>query len=118
MAASTVDEYINDVGGPVAVTLQAARDLLLSTVPDLEEYMKWGAPSYRIPKGEQIFYLYGGKDHVNLGFLLGDQLDDPAGLLQGAGQKESRHVHLEDPTDIATTPALVELILQSVALAG
>ena len=85
---------------PTKETLEATRQLILETLPDVEEYMKWGVPTYGMSQHAPICYLYGGKDHVNLGFLLGAQLEDPQGLLQGQGKKESRHVRLtsNDPT--------------------
>lgn len=94
MAAKTVTDYINDTSCPVKETLQATRQLILETLPDVEEYMKWGVPTFSLPQHPPICYLYGGKDHVNVGFLLGTQLDDPEGLLQGEGKKDSRHVRL------------------------
>jgi hypothetical protein len=38
-------------------------------------------------------YVIAFRDHVNVGFLLGALLDDPAGLLEGTG-KRGRHVKL------------------------
>lgn len=100
MAATTVDEYIAGTPGPVADTLRALRRLILDTLPEAEEIMKWGTPTYRLPNGEPLCYLYGGEDHVNLGFLFGARLADPEGLLQGSGRKDSRHVHLNSFDDV------------------
>ncbi len=104
VAAKTVDDYINGARASVKETLQAARALILETVPAIEEFMKWGTPTYRLPEGEPLFYLYGGKDHVNMGFILGAQLEDPNGLLRGEGKKDSLHVHLSSPADVKKAP--------------
>jgi hypothetical protein len=53
--------------------------------------MKWGAPVYWNAAGKPVIYLYGGRDHANLGFLHGAGLDDPDGLLEGRGAS-GRHV--------------------------
>ena len=116
MAAATVDEYIEAAAQPVAQILQAARHLILETLPDAQELMKWGAPIYRLSSGQDVCYLYGGKDHVNLGFLLGAQLDDPDELLEGARHKDSRRVHL-DSADVPHTGAIVRFLKESAKLA-
>ena len=100
MAAKTVAEYVSGASGAVRETLQLVRELILDTLPNVEEYMKWGVPTYRLPKGTPLCYLYGGRDHVNIGFILGAQLQDQEGLLQGEGKKDSRHMHLSSPKDI------------------
>jgi hypothetical protein len=117
MAAKTVAEYINNsTSEEVKEILKSVRELVLDTLPHVEEYMKWGVPTYRLPNGAPLCYLYGGKDHVNLGFLLGSQLEDPEGLLQGEGKKETRHVHLSSPED--TRKAAIKKFLEdSVKLA-
>ena len=114
MAAKTVDEYIAGTNEATQALLQAARQVILDTALGIEEYMKWGAPAYRMTGGDQLFYLYGGEAHVNLGFLLGAQLDDPDDLLLGEGSKDSRHVLIEDPAD-ADRDAVRSLITQSLA---
>ena len=116
MAASTVEQYIEQASAPAAEILRSARRLILGTLPDVEERMKWGAPIYRMPSGQDVCYLYGGKEHVNLGFLFGAQLDDPEGLLEGAGQKDSRHVRLDGP-DLVHESAIVGFLQDSAKLA-
>jgi hypothetical protein len=116
MAAPTVDQYIEEAAELVGEILRAARHLILDTLPDAKELMKWAAPVYRLPSGQDVCYLYGAKAHVNLGFLFGAQLDDPAGLLEGAGQKDSRHIHLDSP-DLPHRGAIVRFLKDSAKLA-
>ncbi len=117
VAVTTVDEYIAKTPDPVGETLRAARRLILDTLPDVEEFMKWGTPTYRLPDGEPVCYLYGGENHVNLGFLFGARLDDPDGLLRGAGKKDSRHVHIASPEDM-DSDAIAQLLTDSAGLAS
>jgi len=59
--------------------------------------------------GEAAFgYVNAFTSHVNVGFFLGAEIDDPSGLLVGTG-KFMRHVKLRPETDIDTT-ALTKLI--------
>jgi len=59
--------------------------------------------------GDAAFgYVNAFTSHVNVGFFLGAEIDDPSGLLVGTG-KFMRHVKLRPETDIDTT-ALTKLI--------
>jgi hypothetical protein len=55
------------------------------------------------------------KAHVNVGFFLGAELDDPAGLLQGSGRR-MRHVKVRPGVDlnVAALSALVHAAYQEV----
>ncbi len=55
--------------------------------------MKWGAPTYSNAHGQAVIYLYGGKDHANLGFVRGVELQDAEGVLRGRGES-GRHVEI------------------------
>ena len=89
----TVDQYVAAKNAPVRASLEALRELVRSTLPKTTEAMKWGVPTVFGPDGQPLVYFYGGKDHVNLGFLRGDELDDPDRLLKGSG-KPSKHVKI------------------------
>lgn len=59
---------------------------------DVRELLHDGAPTACV--GDAAFGYTGAfSAHVNIGFFQGAALDDPAGLLQGAG-KRMRHVKL------------------------
>lgn len=85
--------------GPFRATLEALRLLVKSALPELAEGMKWGAPVYSGSDGHPLVYLYGGKDHANLGFLLGAELDDPDELLKGSG-KSTRTIKIYSSDEI------------------
>lgn len=71
--------------------------------------MKWGAPVFSNANGRVVIYLYGGKDHANLGFIQGIELQDPENVLQGRGET-GRHVKIYPGEEIpeAVLRALVK----------
>ena len=54
-------------------------------------------------------------NHINLGFNLGADLDDPDGILSGSGKK-IRHVSIRDSADLSH-PAIARLLADAVLLA-
>ncbi len=117
MASRTVPEFIESAPEETRATLHAARKLILDTLPEVDEYMKWGVPSYGFSRANPLFYLYGGKNGVNLGFILGDRLEDQNDLLKGDGKKDSRHVALSSPVD-ADDAVIRKFIEKSAELAS
>ncbi|MDJ0828076.1 MAG: DUF1801 domain-containing protein [Rhodobacter sp.] len=93
MAEPTVDLYIAARPEPVRALLDEMRLRLGTLLPGVEPRMKWGAPVWDGADGQPAIYLYGGKDHVNVGFVQGATLADPDGLLQARGDKGG-HVKL------------------------
>jgi hypothetical protein len=74
---------------------------------DVRELLHDGHPTACV--GDAAFgYVDAFRAHVNVGFFHGATLDDPAGLLEGAG-KRMRHVKLRwgEPVNV---PALNQLI--------
>ncbi len=106
----TVDEYVALRPKAVRKVLEDLRALVTKTWPEAEEGMKWGAPVYAAPGTEPLIYLYGGRDHANLGFIKGAELDDPDGLLEGKG-KSGRHVKCY-PGEAHDIDALAKLVRQ------
>ncbi len=86
--------------------------------PGIRELMHDGCPVACV--GDVAFaYVNVFTAHVNLGFFMGAQLDDPAGLLLGEG-KRMRHVKLKPdvPCDSASLERLIEdAYTQAVSLA-
>lgn len=76
--------------------------------PDIRELMHDGCPVACV-QDIALGYVNVFTSHVNVGFFLGADLDDPAGLLQGTG-KRMRHVKLrpEVPIDEAALERLIE----------
>jgi uncharacterized protein DUF1801 len=77
---------------------------------DVRELLNDGHPIACV--GDAAFgYVNAFSAHVNVGFFFGAALDDPAGLLEGAG-KRMRHVKLRWAQPVNAT-ALNELIAAS-----
>jgi hypothetical protein len=74
---------------------------------DVRELMHDGFPTACI-EDAPFAYVSVFKDHVNVGFFRGAELDDPAGLLEGTG-KRMRHVKLRPGREPNVT-ALSDLI--------
>jgi hypothetical protein len=77
---------------------------------DVLEMMHDGCPVACV-KDVPFAYVNVFKAHVNVGFYLGAEMKDPAGLLQGTG-KRMRHVKLK-PGEPLDSKALSALIQQS-----
>ncbi len=75
---------------------------------DVRELLNDGHPTACV--GDAAFgYVDAFSAHVNVGFFFGAALDDPAGLLEGAG-KRMRHVKLRWAQPV-NADALSELIV-------
>jgi len=82
--------------------------------PDVRELLHDGCPTACL--GDAAFaYVAAFKTHVNIGFFHGAELDDPAGLLEGAG-KLMRHVKVVwgKPVDEAALQALIAAAYQDI----
>ncbi|MGD2252891.1 MAG: DUF1801 domain-containing protein [Anaerolineales bacterium] len=93
----TVDGYIDGLQDWRAEVVSNVRQLILEAAPEAAEALKWAQPVYE--HNGPFCYIKAFKQHVNFGFWRGAELPDPAGLLQGAGEK-MRHVKLSGLEDI------------------
>ena len=103
------------------IALQAlyrdVRRAVLSVYPDSNELLYHThaltsvySPSRQLKHAFCHIPVYG--QHLNLGFNVGTQLEDPAGLLQGTGSL-IRHVPIHDD-EALKAPALIDLIKRAV----
>ena len=84
--------------------------------PDVRELIHDGCPTACV--GDAAFgYVNAFRAHVNVGFFHGASLDDPAGLLEGAG-KRMRHVKLRwgQPVDAEALRDLIALAYRDIRL--
>jgi hypothetical protein len=74
---------------------------------DVRELLADGHPT-ACAEDAAFAYVDAFSAHVNIGFFFGAELDDPAGLLQGAG-KRMRHVKLRwgEPVNAAALSDLI-----------
>ena len=80
------------------------RSILHSTLPDSDEKMRWGVPTF----GDGKFYIVALKDHVNLGFAIKGLSKEDIKLFEGTG-KTMKHIKIHSLEDIDENK-LVELI--------
>ena len=99
-----VDEYIEKQKSPQKEICLELRRLIFRTFQDIEEEMKWGAPTYA--KGK--YYLVALKDHVNLGFSLKGLSKEEHKLLEGSG-KTMKHIAIYSLKEI-NEKEIVELM--------
>ena len=99
----------------------ALRRLVKRAVPDAIERVRpgWGLIGYDVPFGRRTRYfafIWPEPEHVHLGFEHGVLMDDPDGLLQGAGvTKRVRWLTFETVGDIPPTAS--DLVLEAVRVA-
>lgn len=102
--------------GGIRETAQALRQLMADALPGVTEvaWPKQKTIGYGVgPKKMSEHFCYIGlhERHVNLGFFYGADLDDPEGLLEGAGKK-LRHVKLTDAAAVRQ-PGIQRLVDQA-----
>lgn len=60
--AATVEDYIKDFPPDVQWRLNRIREIILSTVPEVQEKISWGAPSYYA--GAYLMQIAGYEKHI------------------------------------------------------
>jgi hypothetical protein len=88
----TIEEWLNKTDAPTAVARTWFRKMR-GCGADVLELMHDGHPVACV-EDAPFAYVDVFKSHTNVGFFYGAHLDDPAGLLEGAG-KNMRHVKLK-----------------------
>ena len=90
-----IDDYINKQKSPQKEICQNLRSLILKTLPDAKEEMKWGVATFADGK----FYIVALKDHVNLGFSIKGLAKEDLALVNGGG-KTTKHIKVGSLADI------------------
>ena len=89
-----VETYLVDLPSPQKEICIRVRQIILKTLPDLEESFNNGVPWY-----QGKYYIVGLKDHVNIGFSIKGLTADEISMFKGKG-KLMRHVKLYSLDDI------------------
>ncbi len=98
MAVTTIDEYIDGLGGDWrADAVRAVRALIDEEAPGATSSIKWAQPVWE--SGGPFAYVKAFPNSVNVGFWRGAQIDDPGGILQGDGDR-MKHVPLRSAADL------------------
>ena len=102
-----VDEYIEKQKSPQKEILQEVRDIFHRTIPDGEEKMRWGVPTFSWGK----FYIAAMKNRVHVGFAINGLSKDEISLFEGSG-KTMRHIKIPtlENIDENTLVNLIELV--------
>lgn len=109
---ATVDAYIDTLDGHRAEIARQLRDLVMSSVPDAKESIKWAHPTYE--RDGPFCYIKAFPRYVNLGFWRGAALDDPSNLVRCGGEKMG-HIRVATSDDIRVA-ALQRLVRQAAEL--
>jgi len=96
-----VDEYIKKQKSPQKEICQRLREIILKTIPEINEEMRVGVPCYGHTKEDICgkYYIAALKDHVNLGFSLKGLSKKEQELFEGTG-KTMKHIKVYSLKDI------------------
>src|SRR5262245_37933293 len=90
MAAKTIDEYIDSLGGDWrAAVVSELRSVVDAAAPEAKATIKWAQPVWE--SNGPFAYVKAFGRSVNIGFWRGVQLADPDGILEGEGDR-MKHV--------------------------
>ena len=96
-----VDDFLAGRDAAVRALALASRDVVLDIFPDAVETAEGSDLGYGFDTGYKglVFTISLTSTGVNLGVYGGASLDDPAGLLEGAGRVH-RHVKIRTQSDL------------------
>ena len=113
MAAKTIDEYIEGLGGDWrAETVTTLRRVVDQAAPGTTSVIKWAQPVWE--SNGPFAYIKAFSQSVNIGFWRGVQLDAPAGTLVGEGDR-MKHLTLREG-DAIPADDLAGFVRQAVEL--
>ena len=102
-----IEVWMDKRSGQLGVIAQRWFDVMRACGDDVRELLHDGHPTACV--GDAAFgYVNAFKDHVNVGFFRGAEIDDPQHLLEGTG-KFMRHMKLRPGCDF-NAAALTRLI--------
>ena len=94
MAAKTIDEYVAGLGGDWrGEAVARLRQIVDAAAPEASSTIKWAQPVW--DTNGPFAYVKAFTSSVNIGFWRGTQLDDPAGILDGEGER-MKHLTLRE----------------------
>ncbi|HEX7466999.1 MAG TPA: DUF1801 domain-containing protein [Methanobacterium sp.] len=107
-----LDQYLLKYDEEMGSLARDLRNMILEQVPDMDEVIKWKNLFYE--KKGYVFAIVIHKDHVNLQFARGTELDDPERILEGTGKK-IRHVKINNTKEI-NSDKLKNLVVEAINL--
>ena len=110
----SVEEFLSSYPAEISNLAGDLRAFVRAVVPDAEETLHLGWRSITFRNTKAFCSIIPHKKWVNLQFQNGNELSDPAELLEGTG-KSMRHVKIRDAADLGE--ALKDLIRGASTLA-
>ena len=103
-----VDAWMNEQRSELGAIARRWFEVMRGCGDDVRELLHDGHPTACV-EDAAFAYVNAFTAHVNVGFFLGAEIDDPQGLLEGTG-KFMRHVKLrpESPVDVEALSFLIE----------
>jgi hypothetical protein len=115
MRSKEVDHYLHRSPKHVRELMTFLRTIILKTIPDVEETIKFSVPFYS--RQGLLCYLNPGKDGkgVYMGFVEGHRLSDESGILTGKKLKQIRYMEFHTRREIKVR-VVKEYLLEAVML--
>ena len=112
-----VDAWLSDYDNPMKPVVSAMRDRILEALPEVEEAIKWQAPTFMF-KGNIASFFPKAKKHASLMFHKGAEIPGDFPNLVGDG-KEARNFKVESLEDLAGKEAeLIDIFRAWIRLKG
>ncbi len=84
----TVDDYTRNASVVTQPILKHLRKLIHKASPEIEENIKWSAPSFEL-NGKIVCSIMAFKKHANFMFAQGKELQDDEDVLENIGEKSN-----------------------------
>lgn len=123
-----VDEYLNHLEHPLKPAIEEVRSIILSAPVELDEHIKWNAPSFRHRGEDRVTFNFHGKGGFMLVFHCGAKVkenkakeplfQDTSGLLEWvAGDRAT--IKFADMSDVtAKKEKLAEIVAKWIEATG
>jgi hypothetical protein len=107
---------------PIMAIGQRLRWIVKRAVPDVLERVRpgWALIGYDLPirrHGAFFAWVWPELEHVHLGFPNGTRMDDPDGVLRGAGITKKARWLTYQPGDVIDEPLALALVLEAARVA-
>jgi hypothetical protein len=120
----SVDEYIQQLDGPLAQTVEAIRQVFLKADKEVGEQIKWNSPSFwytgemkpfnpKEYKRDIAVVNLNKKEYVLLVFPTGARVNDTTGLMEGAYTDGRRMVKIMDVKDLKAKEKALQQVIKA-----
>jgi uncharacterized protein YdeI (YjbR/CyaY-like superfamily) len=110
--STRVDAYIQQAPEFAPPLLEKLRSLFHKASPDIEENIKWGAPTFEY-KGI-IAGMAAFKNHVGFGFMKSPIMKDPHGILHDKACESIMHLNVRKLSELPTQKVLFPYIREAI----